>query len=93
MLENGSAWVEWIFCDGSRRSIHTTLDTNILEKFGVTAKENFLYDLEHREYVPFRKDVAEVNVLAEKPENRKEVLKFANGAFWCCPPISLVSEA
>ena len=78
MFENGSAWVEWIFCDGSRRSIHTTLDTNILEKFGVTAKENFLYDLEHREYVPFRKDVAEVNVLAEKPENRKEVLKFAN---------------
>ncbi len=78
MLENGTAWVTWIYLDGSRRSIHTSLDTEVLKQFGVEAKENFLYDLDHREYVPFREDVAEVEISEKKPENRKEVLKFAS---------------
>ena len=78
MLENGSAWVVWIYSDGSRKSIHTTLDAGVLQKYGVAAKENFLYDLDHHEYVPFREDVVEVEIFEEKPENRKEVLKFAS---------------
>lgn len=78
MLEKGSAWVVWTFPDGSRKSIHTTLDADILKEAGVTAEEGYLYDLDHREYVPFREDVVNVEISEEKPESRKEVLKFAS---------------
>ena len=78
LLKKGKAWVVWSFSDGSKRTILTTLSVDVMAAEGVVIKEGYVYDFEHHCYELMRDDVQSVEVFAERPKFKKEVLQFAS---------------
>lgn len=78
LLENSDCWVNMEFSDGTIQSIHTTLNTSLLSKYGATTKIDHFFDLDRGIFVPFRKDATSVTISKEKPQYDKEVLQFAS---------------
>ena len=76
-LRNEKAWVVLEFDDGTKQTIYTTLNEEILREYGVTLKPHTLFDLNKLKYVKFREDAVQVEIFDCKPEFDKEVLKFA----------------
>lgn len=66
-LLKGIAYVVFSFSDGSKQTIKTTLNKDILRDYGVVPKENYLYDLEHAEFIKIRLDADRVTVYTTKP--------------------------
>ena len=67
-LTDEIGYVTFVFADGSRQTIKTTLNKEILREYGVSILEDRLYDMEHAEYVPMRKDAVSIEVSENKPE-------------------------
>lgn len=78
LLQKMSCWVCMHFKDGTVKCIHTTLNTDILAKYGASPREEHFFDLEHGVFVPFRRDAVEITVSEEKPKFEQEVLQFAS---------------
>lgn len=78
ILQQGDGWVQIVFGDGTRQTIHTSLNKEYLNSVGAELRQGFLFDLEHLRYVPNREDATEVTVSKEKPEYDTEVLRFAS---------------
>lgn len=78
ILSAGIGWVELTFPDDSRKLIRTSLNEQVLNEFGVQAKEGFLFNLDTGDYEPFRVDAKDVNIFSEKPTYDSEVISFAN---------------
>ena len=76
-LEMGICFVTFVFSDNSRHAICTSLNQEIVEKYGGTLIKGTLYDLIKRKYFNFREDTVEVLISDESP-NLSEVDKFAN---------------
>ena len=77
-LVSGVCYVTFVFDDGTRQTIHTTLNEEILRKSGAVLKPDFLFDLDRLRYIGFRRDADEVLIDEEKPQVLEEVLRFAN---------------
>lgn len=77
-LKNGIAYVVFVFRDGTRQTIRTTLNQEILKRYGVTQRDKFLYDISHAEYVRMRDDAVSVEVSKEKQHMKGGVLGFAD---------------
>lgn len=77
-LLNGIGYVAFIFTDGTRQTVHTTLNNQILKTYGVTPKQETIYDLDHAEYVRIRRDAVSVEVTTVKPKVEEALNHFAN---------------
>lgn len=77
-LLNGICYVVFVFTDGTRQTVHTTLNNQILKTYGVTPKPEMVYDLDHAEYVRIRRDAVSVDVTTEKPKVEEALNHFAN---------------
>lgn len=78
LLNEKDCWVCMQFADGSVRSIHTTLNKNVLDEHGAAPRNEHFFDLDHNVYVPFRRDAVDIVVRSEKPAFDQEVLQFAS---------------
>lgn len=77
-LMKGIAYVIFSFSDGSKQTVKTTLNKDILKNYGVTPKENYLYDLEHAEFVQIRFDAVNVTVCTERPKQEGGLFGYAS---------------
>lgn len=71
-------FVTFIFSDGSRQTIRTTLNHDLLCTYGVSQRDGYLYDFKHAEYVPMREDAVSVEVSQEEPDTERGLIGFAN---------------
>lgn len=78
LLLDGCAWVRFIFNDGTVQTIYTTLNDEVLKRYGVSRQHDRFFDLQKLQFVDFREDACSVEVSAEKPEFDTEVLRFAS---------------
>lgn len=77
-LTEGVCFVEIVFSDYSTRVIRTTLNKDILISHGVQPCRDYFFDLDRNIFIKFPKEVTEINITKEKPENRLEVVNFVN---------------
>lgn len=71
-------WIVQIMSDGTRQTIHTSLNSNYLCELGVSLKKGHFFDLDRLQYVKYRKDAVEVQYFFEPPLFDSEVLRFAS---------------
>lgn len=77
-LMNSDGWVSFVFSDGTRKTIHTSLSASVLREAGAVLREGFFFDLERGVYTPFPAGACSVDVTREKPIFESEVLNFAD---------------
>lgn len=77
-LMTSDAWVSMYFADDTVQTIHTTLNKELLNRYGVEPHQNHFYDLDRMEYVEFRKDSVRVQINERQPIYESEVLNFAS---------------
>lgn len=78
LLLNGVGYLKFTFSDLSEKVIRTTLNPNILAKYGVSAKEHHIFCIDTGTFVPIREDAIDVMVSKEPPEFNNEVNEFAS---------------
>lgn len=78
LLYDGVCYVVFTFSDGTKQTLHTTMNKEILRKSGAVLRPDFLYDLDRMRYVAIRTDATDISVFGEKPQESEEVLSFAN---------------
>ena len=76
ILLTRDAWVLFKYQDSTVRTVHTTLNTLLLQKAGAILRTGFLFDLDKGVYVPYDEEADTVEVLGEKPDFESEVLQF-----------------
>ena len=67
ILQDGIGYVVLIYTDSSKRIIRTTINAKILLENNAIYKEGHLYDLDHKEQVPYTQQ-NHVEVYKERPE-------------------------
>lgn len=78
LLFTDVCYVIFTFSDGTKQTIHTTMNKEILRKSGAVVRPDFLYDLDRMRYVAIRLDAVDVSVVKEISQESEEVLSFAN---------------
>lgn len=78
LLMSGEAWVSMYFADDTVQTIHTTLNKELLNRYGVEPRQDYFYDIDRMEYVEFRKDSVRVQISERQPTYESEVLSFAS---------------
>lgn len=76
-LLSGICNVVWIYPDGSKKVIFTTLNQDILAQVGVVHRPGHLYDFKRKKYIKFDRRVKFVMLIDELDE-LEEVDAFAN---------------
>lgn len=69
--------VVWVYPDGSKKVIFTTLNQDILAQVGVVYRPEHFYDFKRKKYIKFDRSVRFVMLLDELDE-LEEVDAFAN---------------
>lgn len=67
ILKNGIGYLVLIYPDGSKRIIHTTLNSKILLENGATYIEGHVYDLDRKEQVAYTKN-CKISITEERPK-------------------------
>ena len=78
VLLKGVGYLCMTFVDGSMKVIRTTLNKELLSKYGVSAKEHHIFCLDTGNFYKLRGDAVDINVTAEKPIFENEVNEFAS---------------
>lgn len=78
-FKNKWMWVVFVFKDGSRKHLYSTMSKKLLSEVNATLRKDYLFDLVTKSYVSIREDAVEVLFFNEKPEYQdEEVLNFAS---------------
>lgn len=78
ILKTADAWVILCFPDSTVKTVHTTLNVELLHENGATPRVGYLYDIDRGTYIPFVEAECSVGIFTEKPKYDSEVLQFAS---------------
>lgn len=78
IADYSEVFVVFSFKDGTKQTIHTSFNEEVLEQYGARSVQEKLFDLDRLKFVPFRRDALNVNVYQQKPVFDLEVLQFAS---------------
>lgn len=78
ILLQGIGFLTMTFADGSQKSICTTLNKEILAKYGVSQKEHRIFNITTGKFEDFRSDAVDITVTAKRPAYESEVNAFVS---------------
>lgn len=78
ILLNGVGYITMTFSDDSVKVIKSTLNQQILQQYGVTARRHHIFCIDTGDFIPIREDAVDISVSSDYPVFKNEVNDFAN---------------